>query len=89
MVLLGAGLGGGILALFIERPVMILATSAIGAWLILCVLYFEAGGRFEERLQEAAFATKFSWGLMAIWIALLLIGAAVQFKMTGHRKKKE
>lgn len=88
-VLLGAGLGGGILALFIERPVMILATSAIGAWLILCVLYFEAGGRFEERLQEAAFATKFSWGLMAIWIALLLIGAAVQFKMTGHRKKKE
>jgi hypothetical protein len=87
-VLLGAGAGGGILALFIQRPVMILATSAIGAWLMLCVLYFEAGERFEEQLQDAVFATRFSRGLLAVWVLLLLMGAAVQFKMTGGRKKQ-
>ena len=88
----GIGLAGGLLALAIERPTMTLATAAIGAWLIVYVAAFlliETG--FEELTKmDGAVSTESASGgwLFGAWVALLVLGAATQFFLTGRRKKK-
>ena len=52
-ILLGAAVGGGLLALFIERLVMTVATAAIGAWLVVCGIgFFLVGPGFLDIFQE-------------------------------------
>lgn len=93
----GLGLVGGLLAILIERPVMTLATAAIGAMLLT-----QAGlavarqqGLLEhipaqaEQLNDALPPIPYlSWGVFAAWILLALLGVYVQFRM-GRKKRPE
>jgi hypothetical protein len=90
----GLGLVGGFLALLIERPVMTLATAAIGAMLLTqSALAFARDQGWLERipagtaqLGEALPPLPYlSWGVFATWALLAGLGAYVQF--TSGRAK--
>uniref|UniRef100_K3WBV8 Transmembrane protein 198 n=1 Tax=Globisporangium ultimum (strain ATCC 200006 / CBS 805.95 / DAOM BR144) TaxID=431595 RepID=K3WBV8_GLOUD len=88
------GLIGGILALKIERPVIVIATSLVGA-----VLAVSGIGYFAKNLPDITdlkqFATKNEegewvyamptvwWGYLGGMLALFLLGMFVQFKKTA------
>ena len=69
--ILGLGVLGGLIALLIERPVVTLATAAIGAWLVVSgVAYFLLGstflGDYGETLESnEATVLLVAWGLLA------------------------
>ncbi|KAF1335847.1 hypothetical protein FI667_g783, partial [Globisporangium splendens] len=88
------GLIGGILALKIEKPVIVVATSLVGAVLAISgVGYFAKN--FPDITDLKQFATKNEegewvysmptvwWGYLAGMLALFLLGMLVQFKKTG------
>ncbi len=81
------GLLGGFLALWVERPVMILATSAIGAWL---ATYAGAslllGEALPERLAAESNGT-LAWALLGAWAVIALFGVFFQF-FTGRRRRR-
>lgn len=83
----GAGLGGGLLALVLERPLMIGATAVLGAWLVVAgslLLLIEqdylppAGTLFEQPYAR--------WTLLAIWGLFSLAGIVTQ---AGPARKRD
>lgn len=75
-----AGLGGGLLTLFLRRTITILATAAIGAWLVVSgVLFFLAGPGSLEQPSQTILAVREGWAGVACWAVLALAGAAAQF----------
>lgn len=91
----GIGLVGGLLAILVERPVMKLATAAIGAMLMtqagLAVaraqgLLENIPAPVENMSASLPPAPYLSWGVLAVWALLALFGAYVQFNM-GRRKR--
>ena len=90
----GLGLVGGLLALLIERPVMSLATAAIGAMLLsqsglamarqqgLLDRIPEDAGQLGEALPPIPYL---GWGVFAAWAFLALLGAYVQLGL-GRKK---
>ena len=91
----GLGLVGGLLAILIERPIMTLATAAIGAMMIT-----QAGlavareqGLFESLPEQATEVTRqlpdlpyLSYGVLGAWGLLTLMGTLVQFRRGRKRK---
>lgn len=81
------GLAAGTLALFIERPVMVIATALLGAWMLvssLAYFFFEA-----DWLQDSAnfLADHEERPLfILLWAVLSVAGVAAQFATS---KKKE
>ena len=91
----GLGLVGGLLALLIERPVMTLATAAIGAMMITQAGLTVARQQgwldripesVEELGQQLPPAPYLSWGVLGVWVLLTMLGAYMQFGF-GRRKK--
>lgn len=95
------GIVGGILAVRFERPVLILATSFAGAWLIMWGVGFFAGGypSFNDlssvRSKGEDGDTHYSipsgwWTYVAGTIAVFAIGAFIQFRCTarGHHHSR-
>jgi hypothetical protein len=92
----GIGLAGGLLAILIERPVMKLATAAIGAMLMTQaglalarargLLEIAPGETSETIAGTGAPAPYIGWGVLAVWLVATLVGAAAQFG-TGSKKK--
>lgn len=76
------GLAGGVLALLLERPVMKLATAAIGGWIcaaagmLLLVSLGLLDPSLKQRLTPHATAV-----LLGAWLGLTLFGAAFQFSL--------
>jgi len=92
----GIGLAGGLLAILVERPVMKLATAAIGAMLMT-----QAGlalARAKGLLDLAPGSTPetapgtpapyFGWMVVAIWLFITLVGAAAQFGTSARKKER-
>ncbi|MDP7639177.1 MAG: DUF4203 domain-containing protein [Candidatus Hydrogenedentes bacterium] len=83
----GSGVVGGVISLVVERPVVILATAAIGSWLLVSV-----GARFalatEYLAQENSPLNpdQIEWALLIAWSILAVMGAFAQFT-TGRRGK--
>ena len=78
---LGAGLAGGLLAVAIERPVLRLATAALGALLMTHAAHaLYAGGDLDSPARIASQPV-----LIALWAALALTGLLVQF--SGGKRK--
>lgn len=77
----GIAVFGGLAALVFERGVMILATSAVGAWFIcyaaLCVW---------TPKQEILSSPYALFTLLAAWGILAAIGAATQFSMRSDKR---
>lgn len=90
------GVGAGVLALKLERPVLIVATSFVGAELFIAgVGYF--GGNFPNGTEFDEFKKEVDgeghwvyeipdawWGYVGGLIALFILGMIVQFKKTAH-----
>jgi hypothetical protein len=92
----GIGLLGGLLAILVERPVMKLATAAIGAMLMTQAglaaarakgfLAIAPGETSETITGTAAPAPYLGWAVLAAWLVLTLIGASAQFGFGGKKK---
>lgn len=82
--ILGAGVAVGAAALVLERPLMSLATSAIGSWvLIIGLAYFLLGRESTPSPEQPVPTGEYRLYYFAAWLALSLVGAFFQF--TGRR----
>lgn len=76
----GIGILGGLLALAMERPVMILATSVIGAWVLVSGIgHFLLSSQFFLLDNGASDELKLYTTMLASWIALGFAGISAQF----------
>jgi len=83
----GCALLGGVMALLLERPVMKLATAAIGGWLtsVAGLLLLVNGGVVDKAVQQQL-SPHATWIMLGSWFFLTLFGAAFQFSMGSRRK---
>lgn len=89
MVLLG--FIGGVLVLYMERPLVITSTAFIGSFIFIAALSTFGGGmpdfgsdNFEELAKEGVGCVPAAvWGYAAGLISLFVIGVVVQFKHTA------
>lgn len=80
LVVLGLGVVGGLFALLVERPVMILTTAVLGSWLIVSGgAYFYSGSPEITDLTQA-FTIKEERGIiLACWVVLSVAGFMAQW----------
>lgn len=81
------GLFGGVMALLLERPVMKLATAAIGGWLTSVsglLLLLNVG--LLDGVAQPKDSPQTTWMLLGAWAFLTLFGGAFQFSMGRWRK---
>jgi hypothetical protein len=74
------GVLGGLLALLIERPVITVATAALGAWILLvtgALLLMKSDIAESVAVQEMT--AKASWTILATWTVFTIAGTAAQF----------
>ena len=87
-VVLGAGVFGGLCALVFERPIMTLATAAIGAYLTVQGLaFFVLGSRGLGPFPSAAGEHAARYVLLAFWAVLATVGAVTQSRAQGQAAK--
>ncbi|MCC6695765.1 MAG: TMEM198/TM7SF3 family protein [Candidatus Hydrogenedentes bacterium] len=88
-IVLGCALGGGAMALILERTLMILATAALGAWIVVCgVGFFLVGPKFLEIVQQPVELGKDEKLLLISWSTLAAAGILAQFA-TSKAKPRE
>ncbi len=79
-IVVGLAVLGGLLALWIERPVMTMATAVIGAWLASWSSYFLLlQTRLADRVSDPEFAARAVWAVWGGFAVLTALGAAFQF----------
>lgn len=77
--IIGVGFGMGLTALVLERPVMTLATAAIGAWVIATGLAFFILGAARTPTPDAPIPTgEDRFLFLAAWLTLTLVGTFFQ-----------
>lgn len=90
----GLGLVGGLLAILIERPMMTLATAAIGAMMMTQsgLVVAREQGWLERLTEQTADATErlpelpyLTYGVLGVWGVLSLMGALFQFRIGRKR----
>lgn len=84
---LGLGVVGGLLALLIERPVITVATAALGAWILLvtaALLLMRSDVAESSTVQELT--SHASLTILAVWTVLTIAGTTAQF--ATYRKPK-
>ncbi|MBN2309946.1 MAG: DUF4203 domain-containing protein [Candidatus Hydrogenedentes bacterium] len=80
---IGAGGLGGLVALVLERPIMTLATAALGAWMIVSgAAFFYVGPGFFDGFDEPFVPGSRRFWLVTSWAALALTGLLFQFVST-------
>lgn len=88
--MIAIAIAGGLFALAAERPLMSLATAAIGAWIIVCGTGVLVMGRpFLDAIDEPINLREGGWILLACWAVLTLAGAIAQYTTTPRRGMKE
>ena len=82
----GAGIFGGLTALFLERLVMTVATATIGAWLMVYGLaFFVLGSSYFQQPQTPFTETDVRYALLVGWTVLAGAGTVVQY--VTHKPK--
>ncbi len=81
--ILGCAVGGGLLALALQRRVMALATAGIGGFLLSSAGAYALTGGEPQALSEQG-----RWALLAGWVLLTAAGLSVQLALTRKRPKK-
>ena len=85
----GAAIGGGILALLLERAAMTFATAAVGAWIaVYMAAFIVLGLGVEPYLDDPAWQARAPWILAGCWMLLAVTGALVQFRMRRRQKER-
>jgi len=88
VILIVVGIVAGIAALFFQRIALIIATSLSGAWAAVGGLFSLISGHdlaLRQVFEQATTAQRAGialWIVLAIWLALSIAGAAVQFRTT-------
>lgn len=79
-MVLAAGIVGGFLALLLRRTIIILATAAIGAWLVTSgILFFLTGPGSLTEPNETVLTIREGWAGVACWALVAFAGAMAQF----------
>lgn len=76
----------GSLTLYLEKPVLIAATSFGGAFGIINGVNVFFGKQLAKHL---ATTTDYHWAMFGVWILISLIGMVVQFKITAAEKESQ
>ena len=88
LVVVGVAIVGGLIALLLERPVVLLATAAIGAWIVVSgVAYFMLGSTEVQDLSEIFESEDQRIIVMASWTVLTIGGVLSQIATTGKKAK--
>jgi hypothetical protein len=85
--IVGIGVAGGLLALLIERPVITVATAALGAWILLvtgALFLMESDAADSATVQELT--ANASLTILATWTMLTVAGTLAQ--LATYRKPK-
>jgi len=87
----GLGLIGGILAVALQRLLIILSTALIGSYsVLLATVHFALGGLDLDRLNSdttyVSDLIRQRPALLALWVGLALVGVVVQF-ITSPKKR--
>lgn len=78
----GAGVVGGLVALWLERPMMTLATASLGAYMVVAAMVIIVGALgLQAVFDDPAYETPIAWAMLSCWVALTLVGAVTQFVM--------
>jgi len=84
--MVGGAVAGGLLAVLLERPIMTLATAAIGAWGVVAgVAYFAMDAPLFSVFDRPFAFEGNGWICAASWAVLTCAGAGAQF---STRKRK-
>ncbi len=84
---LGIGVGGGIVALLLERLMMTLATAALGAWIVVSGLaFFVLGPPLLRTLEPPIDLSGHEGALLLAWVILAAGGAIMQFATHKSRR---
>ncbi len=88
-----AAVAGAVIAMALQRYVIIVSTSFSGAWTMIVGGLALAGNRAAERAAAAGnvwilypFTPGASRWVIALWVVLSLMGMAVQTGLTGRKK---
>jgi len=84
--ILGIGLVTGVVALWLEKPMLSLAMASIGAWLMLAAVAVLLFGGGDFRLEPESITSFGAWGLLLCWVTLTIAGMATQL---GSGKPRE
>ena len=88
LVVLGLAVAGGLFALLIERPVILLATAALGAWMVVSgVAYFIVGSSGLDELTKLLESEDHRTIVVASWAVLAIAGALSQMATTKRKRK--
>lgn len=86
IAVLAAAVVGGLVALVLEKPVMLIATSALGAWLLVASgTYFIVGGGEIDVIREALETPDQRNIMLGAWGVLSVAGMLSQFATTRGR----
>jgi hypothetical protein len=90
LAVLGLGAVGGLVALILEKPVMLMATSVLGAWMLVSAgVFFIEGGENLEVIREALRSEEKRLLVLGAWLALSVVGIVSQILATrGAGAKK-
>ncbi len=87
--MIGVAILAGAFAVFIQRPVVILATAVIGAWGIVgCLAFFVVNYGLGEDLWDPSRFFENRTVLLTIWALIALIGAVAQFTLGKKKQPK-
>ncbi len=85
---LGIAVVGGLFALLLERPVILLATAALGAWMVVSgVTYFILGSGELEEVSKLFESEDQRMIVVASWAVLTVAGALSQIATTKKKTK--
>lgn len=78
---------GGLVALLMERPVILLSTSAVGAWIVISgVVYFIVSPDELSELHTALMSDDQKGIVLIAWCVLAVAGVLSQFATTQPKK---
>ena len=88
VAVIGVAVLGGLVALLLERPVILLATAALGAWMVVSgVTYFIVGSGELEGLTKVLESEEQRMIILASWAILAVAGALSQVATTKKKGK--
>lgn len=88
VAVIGVAILGGLVALLLERPVILLTTAALGAWMVVSgVAYFIVGSGELEGLTKVFESEEQRMIILASWAILAVAGALSQVATTKKKGK--
>ncbi len=90
LAVMGLGAVGGLVALILEKPVMLFATSVLGAWMLVCAgTFFIQGGEDLEIIRETLRSDEKRLLMFGAWLGLTIVGVISQILATRRAPAKK